>query len=47
VEYIAKSLVEVMKQGYGESEEDLFVARAMLELISRTDKFELAIRLRK
>ncbi|TNV76589.1 hypothetical protein FGO68_gene17048 [Halteria grandinella] len=47
VDFIAKSLVEVMKQGYGEAEQDLFLARAMLELISRTEQFSLAIKLRK
>lgn len=47
VEYIAKSLTEVMKQGYAQSETDLFVARAMMELMSRTENFDLPKRLRK
>jgi Golgi to ER traffic protein 4 len=36
-----------MKHGYAQSESDLFVARAMLELISRSENFELAKKLRK
>ena len=47
VEYIAKSLREVISHGYSQTETDMFVARAMLELIARCDNFELALRLRK
>jgi hypothetical protein len=47
VEYIAKSLNEVIKQGYERTEADLFVARAQLELMSRTDNLALPRRLRR
>ena len=45
VEYAAKTLLELMKIGY-DSEKDLFIARGMLEFISRTDKFELSKKFR-
>ena len=47
MEYIAKSLNEVIRQGYEKTEADLFVARAQLELMSRTDNLELPRRLRR
>lgn len=36
VEYVVKSMNEVMKNGY-ESEKDLFIARAQLDFIARSD----------
>ena len=36
-----------MKQAYPDTELDLFVARAMLELMSRSENFDLPRRLRK
>lgn len=36
-----------MKQGYEKTESDLFVARAQLELISRSENHQLAKSLRK
>jgi hypothetical protein len=36
-----------MKQAYPDTELDLFVARAMLELLSRSDNFDLPRRFRK
>ena len=37
----------MIKQGYEKSETDLFVARAQLDLMSRTENFDLPRRLRK
>ena len=47
VDLIAKCMTEIMKHGYQNTESDLFVARAILELICRSENFELAKRLRK
>jgi hypothetical protein len=47
VDNIALTINELLKGAYPETERDLFVARAMLELYSRTENFELPLRLRK
>ena len=44
---IALTINELLKGAYSETERDLFVARAMLELYARTENFELPLRLRK
>ena len=38
---------ELVKQAYEDTELDLFVARAMLELLSRTENFDLPRRFRR
>jgi len=47
VDNIAATINELMKQAYPDTELDLFVARAMLELLSRSDNFDLPRRFRK
>jgi Golgi to ER traffic protein 4 len=46
VDHIALTINEISKNAYQRSEADLFVARSMFELYSRTDNFALARRLR-
>jgi hypothetical protein len=41
------TIKELIKQGYEKTEGDLFVARAQLELMSRSDDLELRRRLRE
>jgi hypothetical protein len=47
IDNIAATIKELMKQAYPDTELDLFVARAMLELLSRSDNFDLPRRFRK
>jgi hypothetical protein len=47
VDNIAVTINELLKQAYPDTELDLFVARAMLELLSRSDNFDLPQRFRK
>jgi hypothetical protein len=47
VDNIAVTINELLKQAYPDTELDLFVARAMLELLSRSDNFDLPRRFRK
>lgn len=47
VDHMAITINELSKGAYLKTESDLFVARAMLELYSRTDDFSLPQRLRK
>ena len=41
------TISELIKHAYPDTEGDLFIARAMLELYARTDNFDLPRRLRK
>ena len=41
------TIIELIKHAYPDTDGDLFVARAMLELYARTDNFDLPRRLRK
>jgi hypothetical protein len=47
IDHMALTINELSKTSNLNSEGDLFVARAMLELMSRTDNFMLPLRLRK
>jgi len=47
IDNIAVTISELIKNAYPDTEGDLFVARAMLELYARTENFDLPRRLRK